>query len=202
VNYTSLACPCSSSYIYFPSIYIPNTVNVCLRCCSQWSDTMTLNCSLEQTYCSPPRYDYGTTPRGKTEEISRKTCPSATLSTINLTWTDLGLNSGLCSDRLATNHLSHGMAIFMLPHLNFQMPSSNGSLVIAFKLKTKEMFAQLQYCFTFYRTADLALVNTFTAILPRRFKCHAPVTFIVWMCLRWTEKPKHLGNIGNNLMKC
>jgi len=36
----------------------------------------------------------------------RKTCPSATLSTINLTWTDLGSNPGLRGERPATNRLS------------------------------------------------------------------------------------------------
>jgi hypothetical protein len=33
------------------------------------------------------------------------------LSTTNLTWTDLGTNPGICSERLASNSLSHGMAV-------------------------------------------------------------------------------------------
>jgi hypothetical protein len=37
----------------------------------------------------------------------RETCWSATRSTTNLTWTDLG-NPGLRRDRPVTNHLSHG----------------------------------------------------------------------------------------------
>jgi hypothetical protein len=36
-----------------------------------------------------------------------KTCPSATLSTTNPTWTDLGLRG----KRPATKRLSHGMAL-------------------------------------------------------------------------------------------
>jgi hypothetical protein len=40
----------------------------------------------------------------------RKTCPSATLSTTNLTWTDPGSNPGLRGERPATNRLSHGKA--------------------------------------------------------------------------------------------
>jgi hypothetical protein len=40
----------------------------------------------------------------------RKTCPRATLSTTNLTWTDPGANTCLCGERLVTNHISHGMA--------------------------------------------------------------------------------------------
>jgi hypothetical protein len=47
--------------------------------------------------------------RGKPTTL-RKTCPSATLSTINPTWTDLGSNPGLRSERPATNRLSHGTA--------------------------------------------------------------------------------------------
>jgi hypothetical protein len=37
-----------------------------------------------------------------------KTCPSATLSTTNPTWTDPGSNPGLRGERQATNRLSHG----------------------------------------------------------------------------------------------
>jgi hypothetical protein len=40
----------------------------------------------------------------------RKTCPSATLSTTNPTWTDLGSNPSLRSERPATNRLSLGTA--------------------------------------------------------------------------------------------
>jgi hypothetical protein len=36
-----------------------------------------------------------------------KTCPSATLSTTNSTWTDLVSNPGLLGERPATNRLSH-----------------------------------------------------------------------------------------------
>jgi hypothetical protein len=41
----------------------------------------------------------------------RKTCPSAILSTTNPTWPDPSVNPGLHGERLATNHLSHGMPI-------------------------------------------------------------------------------------------
>jgi hypothetical protein len=40
-----------------------------------------------------------------------KTCPSATLSTINPTWTDPGSNPGLRCGRPATDRLSHGTAL-------------------------------------------------------------------------------------------
>jgi hypothetical protein len=47
--------------------------------------------------------------RGK-PTTRRKTSPSATLSTTNLTWTDPGSNPGLRGERPATNRLSHGTA--------------------------------------------------------------------------------------------
>jgi hypothetical protein len=39
------------------------------------------------------------------------TCPSATLSTTNPTWTALGLNTGSRSVKPATNHLSYGKSL-------------------------------------------------------------------------------------------
>jgi hypothetical protein len=40
---------------------------------------------------------------GENQRAWRKTCPSASLSTTNPTWTDLGANRGLCSERPAPN---------------------------------------------------------------------------------------------------
>jgi hypothetical protein len=42
----------------------------------------------------------------KNLSTQRKLRPSATLSTINPTWTGLGLRLGISGDKLATNHLS------------------------------------------------------------------------------------------------
>jgi hypothetical protein len=47
---------------------------------------------------------------GKTE-ILGKTYPSATLSTTNPTWSDLGSNPGLLPGRPAANRLSHGTTL-------------------------------------------------------------------------------------------
>ena len=41
------------------------------------------------------------------EHTWRRVCPHATFSTTNPTWIGLGLNPGLHSERLVTNHLSH-----------------------------------------------------------------------------------------------
>jgi hypothetical protein len=43
---------------------------------------------------------------GVNQRTWRKTCPSATLSTTNPTWTNLALSS----EKLITNHMSHVMA--------------------------------------------------------------------------------------------
>jgi hypothetical protein len=55
-------------------------------------------------------HQWNETDRGK-PKTRRKTCPSATLSTTNPTWTDPGSNPGLRSGRPATNRLSHGTAL-------------------------------------------------------------------------------------------
>jgi hypothetical protein len=41
----------------------------------------------------------------------RKNCSSATSSTMNLTWSHSGLNPGLLGEKVASSHLSYGMAI-------------------------------------------------------------------------------------------
>jgi hypothetical protein len=47
---------------------------------------------------------------GESQRTRRKTCPSATLSSRSLTWTDSSGNPGLRGDRPTTNRLSHGTA--------------------------------------------------------------------------------------------
>jgi hypothetical protein len=48
---------------------------------------------------------------GENQSTWGKTCPSATLSTTNPTWTDPGSNPGLRGGRPAANRLSHGTAV-------------------------------------------------------------------------------------------
>jgi hypothetical protein len=48
---------------------------------------------------------------GENGSTRRKTCPRATLSTTNPTWTNPGSNPGFRGDRPATNRLSHGTAL-------------------------------------------------------------------------------------------
>jgi hypothetical protein len=45
---------------------------------------------------------------------SENTCPSATLSTTNPTWPDLGSNPGRRGGKPSTNRLSYGMAVLRL----------------------------------------------------------------------------------------
>jgi hypothetical protein len=47
---------------------------------------------------------------GENRRIRGKTCPSASLSTTNPTWTDPGSNTGLRGERPAPNRLNHGTA--------------------------------------------------------------------------------------------
>jgi len=48
---------------------------------------------------------------GDTRISRTKTCPSATLSTTNLKWTDLGTNPGLRGEKPGTDRLSYGKAL-------------------------------------------------------------------------------------------
>ena len=45
--------------------------------------------------------------KGENRSTGTKTCPNTTLSTTNLTWTDVGLNPGLRGERPGTDRLSH-----------------------------------------------------------------------------------------------
>jgi hypothetical protein len=67
-------------------------------------------------YAFPRLYEFGERRwndilTGENIRTLRKTCPSATLSTTNPTWIDLGANPGLRGERPATNDLSHGTAL-------------------------------------------------------------------------------------------
>jgi hypothetical protein len=53
---------------------------------------------------------------GENRSTRGKTCPSATLSTTNPSWSDLGSNPVLRCERPATNRLSHGTAMYSLPN--------------------------------------------------------------------------------------
>jgi hypothetical protein len=48
---------------------------------------------------------------GENQITRGKTCPSATLSTTNPTWSDPGSNPGFRGERPATNRLSHVTAL-------------------------------------------------------------------------------------------
>jgi hypothetical protein len=56
----------------------------------------------------------------------RETCPSGILSTTNHTWTDLGANPGLRSERPATNRLSYGVANVEIKKQNKYVKLSSG----------------------------------------------------------------------------
>jgi hypothetical protein len=56
---------------------------------------------------------------GEDPSTGRKICHSATASTTNLTWTDLGSNTGLRSEKPASRRLSHGTAFRTKGRLNY-----------------------------------------------------------------------------------
>jgi hypothetical protein len=51
---------------------------------------------------------------GENRSTRGETCPSATLSTTNPTWTNPGSNPGLRGGRPAANRLSHGTVIMQV----------------------------------------------------------------------------------------
>jgi hypothetical protein len=78
---------------------------------------MCLSCGfgLRRACCSSPRWCMtvchgGMILSGGNRRTRRKNYPSATLSTTNPTWTDLGANPGLRGERPVTSRLSHGTA--------------------------------------------------------------------------------------------
>jgi hypothetical protein len=61
---------------------------------------------------------------GEDRSTRGKTCPSATLSTTNPTWTDPGSKPGLRGERPATSRLSHGTAKaynFSMQHVTYKI---------------------------------------------------------------------------------
>jgi hypothetical protein len=94
-------------------------------CCSYWySETLVseLQPLMGLLFIPQMIYQYG---EPQCNDINKenwrtqsKTCPTATLSTINPTWTDPGMNLGLHGERPETNHLSHDTAgSFVCPGL-------------------------------------------------------------------------------------
>jgi hypothetical protein len=74
-----------------------------LHICSSGKSDMQMKMSMEHwwkhTVAKTPKY------------LEKKTFPTATLSTTNLTWTGLGSNPGVRGERAATNILSHGTTL-------------------------------------------------------------------------------------------
>jgi hypothetical protein len=98
-----------------------NSRNACCSC--KRGDALSLNCGHRLACCSSPRWWVwrATVEKYWQESLRtrRKTCPSATLSTTNSTWSDSGAKPGLLVERPATNLLSHGTALEMLTTTQF-----------------------------------------------------------------------------------
>jgi hypothetical protein len=80
-------------------------------------------CLVTLAYYVFPRYELGKR-RGKDidrgNRTRRKTYPSATLYTINLTWIDPGAKLGLRGERQATNDLRHELLIIIICDHKYQ----------------------------------------------------------------------------------
>jgi hypothetical protein len=74
---------------------------------------------------------------GENRSTQGKTCPSATLSTSNPTWTDPGSNPGLRGKRPATNRLSHGTAFYILVHNHHIITPPPTSESFHFRIQSK-----------------------------------------------------------------
>jgi hypothetical protein len=68
-----------------------------------------------------------------------KTCPNATLSTTNPTWTEPESNPGLCGGRPAANRLSHDTAIRRF-FVSLAVINHNTELVNKVQLKCTQCF--------------------------------------------------------------
>jgi hypothetical protein len=66
---------------------------------------------------------------GENRSTRGKSCPSATLSTTNPTWTDPASNPGICGERPATNRLSHGTAFAKWLVIMLRISEIPGSII-------------------------------------------------------------------------
>jgi hypothetical protein len=76
--------------------------------------------------------------KGENRGTRGKTCPSATLSITNPTWTDPGSNPSLRGERSATNRLSHGTDFNMshsdaVDFISFIMVRDSNNIAFRFK---------------------------------------------------------------------
>jgi hypothetical protein len=113
---------CEKWIMWFQSYIILTSTQ---SCSCRWVETMSLNCGQQWAYSLSPRWYMsmeshgGMILTGENRRTRRKTCPSATFSTTNPTWTSQGANPGLCGEMLATNCLSHDTAYSNITSVTF-----------------------------------------------------------------------------------
>jgi hypothetical protein len=100
---------------------------------------------------------------GENRRTWRKSCPSATLSTTNRTWTDLGENSVLHSKKPETNRLSYGTVLQQIQNftcfpemIHYSSPSNR-------KLNT-DFTKPTRCCFTVYKKITATKIAYFSKI--------------------------------------
>jgi hypothetical protein len=77
-----------------------------------WHNQLLRLCSISNSWTMSMKHQWDDTD-GENWSIQREMCPSTSLSTTNSIWIGLGLNPGLCSEELVTNHLGSGTALHL-----------------------------------------------------------------------------------------
>jgi hypothetical protein len=112
----------------------------------------------------------------------RNTCPSATLSTTSVTWTDVGLNAGLCEERTETYRLSHDTSLYYFSVREKRVESRSLLLPLESQIDTIGSNATDNgeignHSITMLSTVNYRL-NRFTTLVPS--ECHeCPVIWAV-----------------------
>jgi hypothetical protein len=116
---------------------------------------------------------------------SEKTCPSATLSTKNPTWPDLGSNQGRGGGKPSTNGLSYGTAII---RANLQVPKLRHLLLRLTCMQKRGSVTAVFYSEAFGLTWFLDTIagkrNRLYAIYSKEAKtCRLDLTHSISLCL-------------------
>jgi hypothetical protein len=79
-----------------------------------WGDTVSVELGSQRVIHKWIWSSGGMILTGRNRRTRRETCPSATLSSTNSTWTDLSTNPRLCSEKPAASHLSCGTSCVVI----------------------------------------------------------------------------------------
>jgi hypothetical protein len=176
-SHTLWACQTALNSAYVLAVWTQYIPAICYLfsewCEPKFPDTWTINGQLYQpqmTYQKNEAFWLNENWHGKLT-YSEKICTSAALSTINPTWTDLGLNLGYCNEKPAANHLitevivsAFGIHCHILElELEF-IYITYIFLKLSWRCRIchKYVIQILRYCFLHLNTTTLKISFTFT----------------------------------------